>query len=159
MTISNHSSDNISEVTGLWVIPSHDVISFPDPDSDFEVNFGSFSLKDGKNFEKIYFSPNSCAFSENVNESENGPVVQKNIVARIPKSRSAVMAWLNEHRHYYHHAVVLDANGIFFLVSQKMSLQYNRNSPKQSTEFGGYEITLACDATEESPIINNCTLS
>jgi hypothetical protein len=159
MSIENHSGDNISEVVGLWLIPSHDVESLPQPDSDFEVDFGDFSLKSGKNFEKIYFSANSCAFTEDDKVSENGPYMDKKIVARIPKNRAEVMAWLNEHRHYYHYAVVRDANGTFYLIGDKMQMQFNRSSPKQSTEFGGYEITLACDSIMGSPHINNCTLT
>jgi hypothetical protein len=159
MSIENHSGDNISEVVGLWIIPSQDVLSLPDPDSNFEVDFGNFLLKSGKNFEKIYFSANSCAFTEDVKPNENGHLIQKKIAVRIPKSRSEVVVWMNEHRHYYHYAVVMDANGTFFLVSEKMQMQFSRNSPKQSTEFGGYELSLSADASQESPHIKNCTLT
>lgn len=159
MSIENHSGDNISEIVGLWLIPVQDVESLPDPDSDFEVDFTDFSLKSGKNFEKIYFSGNSCAFTEDTKASENGPYVEKKIVAKVPKSRSEVITWLNQHRHYYHYAVLRDANGEFFLISDLLQMQFNRNSPKQSTEFGGYEISLACDSSSESPHINNCTLT
>lgn len=159
MSIENHSGDNISEVVGFWLIPAHNVESLPLPDSDFEVDFTDFSLKSGKNFEKIYFSANSCAFTEDDKTSENGPFLSKKIVARIPKNRAEIIAWLNEHRHYYHHAVVRDANGTFYLVRDKMQLQFNRSSPKQSTEFGGYELTLGCDSDIASPHILNCSLT
>lgn len=159
MSIDNHSSENLSELISLWVIPVQNVVSLPDPDSDFEVDFNDFSLKSGKTFEKIYFSPNSGVFSEDTHEHRSGPFVEKTIQVKIPKTRSEVVAWLNEHRYYYHYAVIEDANGEFLLVGEKMSLKFNRVSPKSSNEFGGYELTFTCMAASESPHINNCSLT
>jgi hypothetical protein len=158
MSIEKHTGDFVGNLTDLYLIPSTYIETIPDPDSNFELDFTDFELKSGKNFEKIYFSPQTGNFSENENQEDPGKIYSKSIGFRIPKNRSAVTAWLRGKRNMMFSALIRMADGTYFFVERNMVITGLRTIPEGSEKYNGYEITISGDHDEPSPAVNNVSL-
>jgi hypothetical protein len=155
MAIAKHTSDFLGEVSKLYLIPSDYFISDPEPDSNFEVDFETFSLKTGKSFENIYFSPRSCNFSENHSDENAGDLYNKDISFRLPKNRSDVATWLNQNRNKRWTALVMTADDTWILVSKYLKLLSKRTLPASSDQFNGWEVSITGKDKSACPIVLN----
>ena len=155
MSIAKHTTDFMGEVSKLYLISSDYLLEDPEPDSDFEVDFDDFSLKSGKTFENIYFSPHSGIFQETQSKENAGDIFAKDISFRIPKNRSDVLSWLYANKVKRWTALVMTADGSWFLVTKKLRLTYKRIFPESSDKFNGFEVSITGNDMIPSPIVTN----
>ena len=158
MTIAKHTSDFVGEVAKLYLIPSSYFETYPETDSDFEVDFTEFSIKSGKNFENIYFSPQSCNFQESQSIENAGEIFNKDISFRIPKNRSDVSMWMHLNKNRRWTAMVMTADGSWYLVTKELLLKYKRVWPDTSDKFNGWEVSITGKDKTASPIVTGVTL-
>ena len=148
----------MGEVSKLYLISSKYVLTDLVPDSNFEVDFDDFSLESGKNFENIYFSPRSCNFSENQSIDNAGEIFSKEIGFRVPKNRSDVATWLYQNKHKRWTALVMTADGTWFLVTKNLVLKYKRIFPESSDKYNGWEVSITGKDTTASPVVKDVSL-
>ncbi len=158
MSIQKNTGDFGGEMTDLFLIPTHHVNFLPETDDSFEMDFDDFDLKSGKNFENIYFSPQTGNFSENQSVEDPGEIFKKNISFKIPKNRSDVTSWLRTRKQYKFIALYRSGDGTWYYAGPQMKIQYMRVIPDSSDKYNGYEISIMGEDKDPSPVILNVDL-
>lgn len=153
--IEKNTLDLVQSLSEIYLIRSNHIESVPDPDANFELDFTNFSLKTGKSFEKIYFSPHSGNFQENENFDDPGKIYSKKIGFRIPKNRSAVTSWLRTRQNFLYSALVRSADNNWWFIEKNLRLTSMRSFPESPERYTGYEITMQGKHNEPAPLVNN----
>lgn len=76
-------SENVNTIAKIEIVPVNDVASFPPV---FQMKtLSEVSLKPGKSWRKLYFTPDSVDEESNPIESQQGELWQKSLNWRMPK--------------------------------------------------------------------------
>jgi len=155
MSIERYEDVNIGSISKIEMIEISNVVDILTTSNP--IKNSDIKLKNGSEFEYIYFTPKTGKFSSEHKNSDNGELFNKSIMFKIPKFRSDVYADLIRRINQYHLLLCTDCNGISFLLGSKYSpvqLVFVSDIPSEVNQYNGWTMKAFVKTPEETLFVN-----
>lgn len=145
---------NIGSITAIYYALASDIASISTPDENEAVEIG---FNSGKSFTQFSFTPESAAFSEEMQDHDAGPYFSQGLSFRLPRIATGQHTVIKEMLDQEFILVAVDGNGnqlVMGTLDTPARVSVKMLRPQNASGYNGYEVSFRANCLQPAPFLD-----